>query len=172
MASRKIIIPLSLSKDEPSVDQHAKPMKQKILATIILSICILLLPGCGDTIVPPSQLPEAITSFVKEHFPEESITYAVKDRKIYGTKYHIELVNGAKIEFDTDNVWDKIYCQNQPVPSTAVPMAITAYTQKNYPSIAIIMIDKEDHGYEVELITGINLRFNEHGAIINKDIKR
>ena len=62
--------------------------------------------------------------------------------------------------------------QNQPVPSTAVPMAITAYTQKNYPSIAIIMIDKEDHGYEVELITGINLKFNEHGAIINKDIKR
>ena len=159
MASRKIIIPLSLSKDEPSADQHAKPMKQKILATIILSICILLLPGCGDTIVPPSQLPEAITSFVKEHFPEESITY-------------VELVNGAKIEFDTDNVWDKIDCQNQPVPSTAVPMAITAYTQKNYPSIAIIMIDKEDHGYEVELITGINLKFNEHGAIINKDIKR
>ena len=144
-------------------------MKQKILASLILSICILLLPGCGDTTVPPSQLPEAVTLFVKEYFPNEAITYAVKDSKIYGTRYHVELVNGAKIEFDTDNVWDKIDCQNQPVPSTAVPMAITAYAQKNYPSIAIVEIDKENHGYKVELITGIELKFNEHGAIINAE---
>ena len=144
-------------------------MKQSILTSFIISICILLLPGCSDTRIPPSQLPEDITSFVKEHFPQEAITYAVKERKIYDTKYEIELVNGAKIEFDTDNVWDKIDCQNVPVPSTIVPMAITAYTQKNYPSIAIIKIKKKDHGYEVELIDETNLKFNEHGAIINLD---
>jgi len=148
---------------------HHKPMKQNILASLIIIIATLVLTGCGDSTVPPTQLPEAITSFAKEHFPQEAITYAIKERKIYGTKYHIELVNGAKIEFDSDNVWDRIDCQNQPVPSTVVPMAITAYTQSNYPSIAIVVIDKENHGYEVALIDGTELTFNEHGAIINTD---
>ena len=131
---------------------------------------VLMLNGCKDRAVTPDQIPESIMSFIQQSFPGKHVTYAENERKLTGTTYEIVLTDGTRIDFDTSGEWEKMEgTVNNPLPTPLIPVPITNYIKANYPDAMILMIDKEDHGYDVELANGLELRFNKQGEFIGMD---
>ena len=130
----------------------------------------LLMTGCSDKPVPPAQLPAPIQTFVQQYFPGQTITFAQKDLELTGWKYEIFLADGTHIDFDTDDMWDKIECSlTNPVPTALIPPPVATTIQANYPDAMITKIDKERNGFEVDLANGLELKFNKQGAIVDMD---
>jgi hypothetical protein len=131
---------------------------------------VLLMTGCSDKPVPPAQLPAPIQSFVQQYFPGQTITFAQKDLELTGWKYEISLADGTHIDFDTDDMWDKIECPlTNPVPTALIPPPVASTIQANYPDAMITKIDKDRNGFEVDLANGLELKFNKQGAIVDMD---
>lgn len=143
-------------------------MKSYILTGIFA--LVLLMTSCSDRPVAPAQLPGAITAFIQQNFPNQAITFAQKDLEITGWQYDVVLADGTQIEFDTDQMWDKIQCpMTNPVPAVLIPAPIMSYLQGNFPGVMIQKIDKDSSGYEVELANGLELKFNQAGALMEMD---
>ena len=143
-------------------------MKNFIVSGIF--VFALLMTGCSDKPVPPAQLPAPIQSFVQQYFPGQTITFAQKDLELTGWKYEIFLADGTHIDFDTDDMWDKIECPlTNPIPTAIIPPPVATTIQANYPDAMITKIDKELNGYEVDLANGLELKFNNQGAIVDMD---
>ena len=130
---------------------------------------LLLVTGCGEKNVPPTQLPQEIQIFVKQYFPTQTITYAEKELEWFTYKYDVILADGTQINFDTDNVWDKIDAKMATVPAALIPTPIATYVNTQFPAVAITKIDKERYGYDVDLANDLELKFNEQGALMEMD---
>ncbi len=130
----------------------------------------LLMTACSDKPVTADQLPAPITAFIQQHFPGQTISFAKKDVEITGSQYEVVLADGTQIDFDSDDVWDKIQCtMTNPVPTALIPAPIVTHLQTNFPDAMILKIDKERNGYEVELANGLELKFNQQGALMDMD---
>ena len=142
---------------------------KKIIALGIFALA-LLMPGCSDKPVAPEQLPVTVQTFIQQAFPGRTITYAEKDQELTGAKYDIVLNDGTRVEFDTDDEWDKIECPlTEPVPTALIPPSIATHIQANYPDALIVKIDRERNGYEVELANGLELKYNKQGVLTEVD---
>ena len=142
---------------------------KKLIALAILAL-ILMMNACSDKPVTAEQVPVPIKAFIQQYFPGQTITYAEKDLELTGYKYDVFLADGTRIDFDTDDVWDKINCPlTNPVPTALIPAPIATFIQANYPDAMITKIDKENRGYEVDLANGLELKFNKQGALIEMD---
>ena len=131
---------------------------------------VLLMTACSDRPVTADQVPEPIKAFIEQNFPGQPITYAEKDMELTGSKYGVVLVDGTRVDFDTDNVWDKIEgTMTNPVPTALIPAPIASHIQANFPDAMILKIDKEHYGYEVELANGLELKFNNQGQLMEVD---
>ena len=130
----------------------------------------LMMTACSDKPVTAQQLPEPVKSFIQQSFPGKTISYVEKDQELTGAKYDVILNDGTRVEFDTDNVWDKIECtMASPVPTSLIPEPIVAHVQASFPDAMILKIDKEHYGYEVELANGLELKFNKQGVLTEMD---
>ena len=141
-------------------------------SVIVLGICVLVLmmSGCSDKPVIPEQLPVPVKTFIQQTYPGEAITFAQKDLELTGWKYEIFLVDGTHIEFDTDNMWDKIESPvTRPVPQQLIPAPVAAHLQANFPGAVVTKIDKERNGYEIELANGMELKYNKQGVLREMD---
>jgi len=131
---------------------------------------VLLMTACSDKPVTPEQLPAPIKAFLQQNFPGQTISFAKKDLEGFGYQYDVVLADGTQIDFDTDDVWDKVACTlANPVPTALIPAPIVAHIQANFPDAMITKIDKEHYGYEVELANGLELKFNKQGVLTEMD---
>ena len=131
---------------------------------------LLLMTACSDKPVVPEQLPVPVKTFIQQTYPGEAITFAQKDLELLGWKYEVFLADGTHIEFDTDDMWDKIESpMARPVPVQLIPSPIAAHLQANFPGVFVTKIDKEHNGYEVELANGMELKYNKQGILREMD---
>ena len=136
---------------------------------LVAVICMLaqsLTSLADDRMIPVSQLPAVVKTFVTKNFSGKTIAYASKDVEFMGTKYEVMLNDGAKIKKGN---WDNVDCETYAVPTALVPAAIAQYVKANFPGTKIVKIDKERHGYDIELSNDIELKFNKNGALIGMD---
>lgn len=138
----------------------------RILAVIFLAAATLI--SCSDKLVPADQLPAAAHSFIQQYFPGTPISYVKKDAGLK-TSFEVVLTDGTEIDFDGKGEWDSVDCKRSAVPSALVPAAIAGYVQANFPSQLIVKIDKELYGYEIELGSGLDLKFDNNGKLIRID---
>ncbi|MBR5686376.1 MAG: PepSY-like domain-containing protein [Prevotella sp.] len=118
-----------------------------------------------DKVILASQLPAAAQTFVKETFPDANIIFAEKD----GWKYEVRLNDGTEIDFDKKGDWDKVDCEFKAVPAQLIPEAIANSVEAQFPGAMITKIDKERHGYDIELSNGFDLKFDRQFRIIEFD---
>ena len=138
----------------------------RILAAVFLAAAALI--SCSDKLVPADQLPAAAHSFIQQYFPGIPISYVKKDAGLK-TGFEVVLTDGTEIDFDGKGEWDSVDCKRSAVPSALVPAAIAGYVQTNFPGQMIVKIDKELYGYEIELGSGLDLKFDSSGKLIRID---
>jgi len=115
------------------------------------------------------ELPEAITSFIKQYFPGTSISYADPDKELGVAEFEVILSNGAKIDFDRNNQWESIESRTQAIPAALIPTEIAKHVKTNYQATPISKIEKKANGYEVELSNRAELKFDNDGQFLRMD---
>ena len=125
-----------------------------------------------DANAQPSEnnLPEEISAFVKQHFPNATIANVKTEKDANGMEHDVTLNDSTEIDFDANKQWNKVECKAGAVPEKIVPQAIATYAKDNYQEQAIIEIDKNDKGgYEIKLANGVELKFDEAGKFLSVD---
>lgn len=144
-------------------------LSTKLFAAIAALFASASFVSCKDVIITVDKLPAAAQTFIKEYFPGSDISYAKKDKELTKTTYEVVLQDGTEIDFDSKGQWDKIDCKRAAVPAMLIPDAIATYVQTNFPGQAIVKIDKELFGYEIELLNDLELKFDKNGRLVNID---
>lgn len=113
-------------------------------------------------------LPNAITAFIKQQFPNATVVGVEPDHDHGGLEYDVYLSDGTQLDFDANNQWEKVECMRG-VPAFFVPKAIASYVKGTYQNVAITKINKELHGYDIELANGMELSFDRSGRFLGMD---
>lgn len=113
-------------------------------------------------------LPGAITAFLKQHFPNATVVGVEPDHDHGGLEYDVYLNDGTQIDFDANNQWDQVESMRG-VPAYFIPKGIANYVRSNYQNMAITKVNKEYHGYEIELANGLDLNFDSSGRFLGMD---
>lgn len=106
------------------------------------------------------ELPVAAQTFLKDHFDSQRISLIRKDSEGLRTTYDVILADGTKLDFDSKGEWTEVDSKPAAVPATVVPQPIADYVKKNYPNAAIVQIERDGRGYEVDLSIRIEVRFD------------
>lgn len=141
----------------------------KFFAVALMCMMVSTVCNADDRMVPVSQLPAAAKTFVQQNFNGKSIVYAEFDNEFGGGRYEVMLNDGTQIDFDKKGNWDKVDCEMGVVPAALVPGTIANYVKTNFAGSTVTKIDKERHGYDVELSNGLELKFNKAGTLIGMD---
>jgi hypothetical protein len=123
----------------------------------------------GDRLIPTEQLPAAAMAFIQENFPGEGVMFAKKDFDNGRRQFEVHLNNGVQLEFDKKGNWAKVDCKFSAVPANLIPAAIADYVKAHFADNKIVKIDKERHGYDVELSNDLELKFNRNGQLMDID---
>lgn len=125
-------------------------------------------PAAAAPAVNAQSLPQAITTFIKQRFPSASIVGVEPDYEHGGLEYDVYLSDGTQVDFDSNQQWEKVESMRG-VPSFFIPQAIASYVRGTYQNLAITKINKEYHGYDIELANGMDLRFDRSGRFLGID---
>lgn len=146
-------------------------MKRVILTAIIACAIGVTAVSCGDDDVQTtsSQLATSSTSFLDTYFPNIGITKIELDVNSVDDYQEVTLVNGIKISFNAIGEWTEVDGNGQAIPTGFILPNIVEYVSTNYPNTAIEGIDKQVYGFAVDLVNGVELRFNQEGIFIGLD---
>ena len=140
--------------------------RTRLFFIALLSMMVTSVAFADDKPIPVEKLPAAARTFVDTNFPGKKILYAEKD----WNSYECRLDDGTKIDFTSKGEWKQVDCHGMSaVPAVLVPEAIKQYVETNFSNCMITKIDKERHGYDIELSNDLELRFNHQGALIGMD---
>lgn len=148
-------------------------MKKLILAfTILFSIATLTMSCDKETVVTEDQLPSTASQFLNQHFNNVKILSIVEEKEgLSGKEYDVLLDNGIEIKFDKNGEWLNIDAKadTTSLPESLIPASINSYVKQNYANAGINSIEKEKHGYDVELTNGLDLVFDKDGKFVRID---
>jgi hypothetical protein len=140
--------------------------RMRLFFIALLSMMVTSVAFADDKPIPVEKLPAAARTFVDTNFPGKKILYAEKD----WNSYECRRDDGTKIDFTYKGEWKQVDCHGMSaVPAVLVPEAIKQYVETNFSNCMITKIDKERHGYDIELSNDLELRFNHQGALIGMD---
>lgn len=142
-----------------------------IFKSSFILVCVVLLAGCDkeDEIVPKSELPAEIQTYISTHFPSNSISQVKVDKEISNKSYEVMLDGGIYLDFNSNNQVVDIDGYTK-LPDSVIPSKILAYVAQNYPSNVITDWELDDNHQQVGLDNGIELEFNMSGNFIRIDV--
>ena len=120
--------------------------------------------AANDRPVTFQQLPQKAQQFINMHFSGVEFLSATVD-----DDYEVYLGNGTKVEFTLQGDWKEVKCPGSAVPAAIIPTAISKYVKTNFPNTIIVKIDKKYGGYDVELNTDMELKFDKNGRFLSYD---
>jgi hypothetical protein len=112
--------------------------------------------SCDDEkLITESRLPAESRTFLKTHFDGVAVTSVVKEVDGFEKDYTVYLQNGFEVNFRRSGAWDEVEGhRGDAIPASILgllPEGIETYTTANYPDRPIVMVNREQWGYEVEL---------------------
>ncbi|WP_313368788.1 PepSY-like domain-containing protein [Sphingobacterium mizutaii] len=148
-------------------------MKKLLLAlTVLLSFATLTMSCDKESVVTEDQLPQSASQFLNENFKGVKILSVVEEKEgLSGKEFDVLLDNGIEIKFDKNGQWLDIDAKadTATLPDNLIPTAIRDYVKQNYANAGINSIEKEKHGYDVELTNGLDLVFDKDGKFVRID---
>ena len=136
---------------------------------LILAFIAIVSFGFSTAMAQNTNTNPAITQFVTQHFPNATVQMVMPDED----DIDVVLNDYTKIEFRLNNEWKKVDCEHSTtftaVPATIVPEQITAYVNANFPGAIIKKLEKNFRGWEIELNSGLELKFNSNFKVMEID---
>lgn len=140
----------------------------KFLVFTLTMFSVSLTSFAQDKIIPASELPNEIKSYLSKHFPNNSILQAQVDKELFSTSYEVILQDNFSLEFDSKNRVTDISGKSQ-LPNSVIPKSILEYVKSNYPNNIILDWELDDKNQQIELDNGLDLEFNMQGAFLRID---
>lgn len=139
-------------------------MKKSLIA-LVVALCSVGAVQARDQVVRDvTLLPKVAQTFLSKNFKSGVSFIKIEKTMGYLHEYEVVLTDGTEVNFNRDGSWDNVETPgDKSVPSQIVPKAITNYVSKNFPRQRIVSIDKERHGYDIELQSGLDLVFDKAG---------
>ena len=146
-------------------------MMKKFLLAIFATIGFAVFAQARDTYShDASVLPKAAQTTIANNFKAK--VSVVKIDKDFGriSEYEAILTDGTEISFDHDGNWDNMEVnKSASVPTSLIPEPIRVYVNQNQKGQRIVGVDKERHGYDIELSNGIDMKFDKDGNFLRYD---
>lgn len=167
------LVDLISSQESIKSLKQANYNKMKTILNLFVAFATIFasetLVSCQEKIVNSDALPTVAQNFIREYFPDSSISYVKKDRELMKTTYEARLQDGTEIDFNSKGEWDSVDCNTKALPAALVPEAIAKYVESSFPGQIIVKIDKEYYGFEIELANDLDLRFDKNGKFLSRD---
>lgn len=145
-------------------------MKTRLLLLLFIGFFVTgSLSSCEkETVLPESDWPAEIKTFVDTHFPNLAILQIVKDKDGLKKTYDVRLENGFKLEFNRKMEIIEIEGTDR-LPDSVIPVKILDYVNQNYPENYIIEWELEGKNQEVKLDSRLELQFTMSGEFLRID---
>lgn len=124
-----------------------------------------------EEVVSPEELPAEGQAFLSDHFAGINVVRVEKEKnRTEGTEFEARLENGIVVKFDKNGNWDDVDAPDTvAIPTSFILTPVVEYVAAEYPDTEINGIDKEPHGFDVELTNGLDLEFDTEGKFIRID---
>lgn len=129
---------------------------------------ILLIFGITFGHAQKSELPEMVSAYISQLFPDEKMKIVKVDKENDWETYDIKMSGGTELIFNRNNQPIEIECKNG-IPISGLPRNIASYVAKNHPNLKIIEYEMDEEGHEVEFENGDELKFDSEGNFAGMD---
>lgn len=138
---------------------------------IFVFVALIGLTSCEkETVVPETDLPKAAQEYLSTHFNGLNVIQVIKDQEGLRKSYDVYLAEGFELEFKkSGDVVSIKNNRNQPLPDSVVPAKILEYVNSNFSTDYVVSWELDDNFQEVELNTGMELKFSKGGDFIRID---
>lgn len=144
---------------------------KKICLSLLIALCTVFAVSARNNYSRnEDQLPKAARTMISNYF--KGGVSLVKTETSMGrvSEYEVILTDGTEISFDRQGNWKDVEVgDSKAVPSQIVPKNIINYVKSSHPGDKIVGIERKRNGFEVELRSGIEIRFNKTGNFIKYD---
>lgn len=147
-------------------------MKKMMYFTILFASLSAFYACDDETVIKESDLPAVSREFLKTHFDSVSVVRVEKETEGWDKEYSVRLANGFELDFNKSGEWKGVDGKHQELPQSVVallPAGISQYVSTSYPTQKMVEVDKERHGYDIELSGGVDLDFSASGELIRVD---
>ena len=125
-------------------------MKKIFIAAALLFAGISTAFAGNDRPITLDKLPAAAQTFLKSHFAELTLAYAVEDPKFIGSEYEVIYTDRTEVEFDSDGAWTSVGSRYAAVPADIVPEQIKSYVAQTFPNQQVRKIERKREFETVE----------------------
>lgn len=133
------------------------------------TVLAFTLTSCDkEEIIPSTDLPSEVTSYISTHFPNNTIVQVIKDIDGLTKTYDILLSESISLEFNRKKEIIDIDGIAQ-LPNSVIPDKILQYVTTNYPTNFITDWELDDKNQQVQLDNGLDLEFNMKGDFLRID---
>lgn len=144
---------------------------------ILFAAAALLLAGATTAIyadgrerpITLDKLPVASQTFLKTHFADLTLAYAVEDPQFIGSEYEVTYTDRTEVDFRSDGEWSSVERKYAPVPASIVPAEIAEYVAGSFNGQTVRKIERDKFSWEVELSNGLEIKFDRQFQVIDID---
>lgn len=145
-------------------------MKKIMLTAALLFAGITASLADNDRPIALDKLPAAAQTFLKTHFADLTLAYAVEDPKFVGSEYEVTYTDRTEVDFRSNGEWSSVERRYAAVPASIVPAQISAYVAKSsFSNQYIKKIERDAYTWEIELSNGIEIKFDKEFHVIDID---
>ena len=139
-------------------------MKKIFIAAALLFAGISTAFAGNDRPLTLDKLPAAAQTFLKSHFAELTLAYAVED-----AEYEVLYTDRTEVEFDSDGAWTSVGSRYAAVPADIVPEQIKSYVAQTFPNQQVRKIERKRYSWEIELSNGLEIEFDKQFNVTDID---
>lgn len=138
---------------------------------VVVFVAMIGLASCEkESVVPETELPKVAQEYLSAHFEGVNIIQVVKDQEGLRKSFDVYLADGFELEFKkSGDVVSIKNNRNQKLPNSVVPAKILEYVNSNFAPDYVVSWELDDNFQEVELNTGMELKFSKSGDFIRID---
>ena len=136
-------------------------MKKRIVFSVFVFSMMSLLVFADGRYIAAEAIPALAKTFLNEHFRGIAVVYAEQEYN----EFEVHLENGVEVEFTGNGDWKSVDAKWQPIPVAIVPPAVLSAVKGLYPQSAIVKIEKDWGGFDIELDNRMELKVAANGKV-------
>lgn len=145
-----------------------KKMLFTVAALLVAGISTAFADG-HERPITLDKLPVAAQTFLKTHFSDLTLAYAVEDPKFIGAEYEVTYTDRTEVDFGTDGEWSSVERRYEAVPASIVPTQIAEYIAATFPGQFVKKLERDKYTWEAELSNGLEIKFDRQFKVIDID---